>query len=712
LKALGSKFFVAGMFLLSTNSYAANIFGTAKPPSAPDADTAAVEVGVKFKSSVDGKITAIRFYRGKVNSSGYVVNLWSSAGTNLARKNAAAGSTGWRNVKLNTPINIKAGQVYIASYFTNKGRYSAVNNGLANAVVKGSLTALDSASSGGNGVYRYASSSGFPNQTYLASNYFVDVEFTASTTSPLPPTVSLQANPSTIQSGDSSSLVLSSSNATSCTGSGFSTGGAVSGSFSVSPSATTSYSVSCSGAGGSASASATVTVSATPPPPPPPPSGVQLPGPSAELHANNPYYTCVNNLYVSTSGNDANNGTQASPVKTLSRATALLPSTAAARAGYCVNVMDGTYNVPDTNLEKGGNVASKTGFVVYRSMSLNGAKLKATGYDILRLFAPYIIIDGFELIGTRSNGAGINSCYNYGFHNGVHHIISMNNYVHDMGDGGIKHCWAEWFWVIHNRMDLNANNTWDSGVTTYQPSEVSSYQPTAYDNQWTPYHNVYVYNRMNGNLTAPQNGPHTDGNGLIYDDTRHWQSTPNTEYAPRALIMGNLSWANGGSGIRVGPSSAHADVFNNTAYKNMLDTVNNATWRGDFYAQDAKDVVFKNNIAYAIPGSGYLQYNSPFLVGNSESSVLLLRNISFGANNTVLSPAVFSATANKANVNPLMVNPASGNFALCTGVGVPAASCTGASPAIGYGEVVPYWQQQTAGQVDLGACPAGIVACP
>jgi len=74
------------------------------------------------------------------------------------------------------------------------------------------------------------------------------------------PTASLSASPATIASGQASTLAWSSTNATSCTGSGFSASG-TSGSTTVSPSATTTYSVTCTGPGGSASASATVTVS-------------------------------------------------------------------------------------------------------------------------------------------------------------------------------------------------------------------------------------------------------------------------------------------------------------------------------------------------------------------------------------------------------------------------------------------------------------------
>jgi hypothetical protein len=78
------------------------------------------------------------------------------------------------------------------------------------------------------------------------------------------PTANLTASPTTINSGQSSNLSWSSTNATSCTGTGFSTGNAVSGGpVTVSPKGTTTYSVTCTGAGGTSSpANATVTVNA------------------------------------------------------------------------------------------------------------------------------------------------------------------------------------------------------------------------------------------------------------------------------------------------------------------------------------------------------------------------------------------------------------------------------------------------------------------
>lgn len=79
-------------------------------------------------------------------------------------------------------------------------------------------------------------------------------------------TANLSANPTSIIGGDSSNLTWSSSGATSCTGTNFSTGfsNATSGNTDVYPLSTTVYTVTCSGPGGSAQDDATVTVSGSP----------------------------------------------------------------------------------------------------------------------------------------------------------------------------------------------------------------------------------------------------------------------------------------------------------------------------------------------------------------------------------------------------------------------------------------------------------------
>ncbi len=96
----------------------------------------------------------------------------------------------------------------------------------------------------------------------------IDTADTGDCTGPTDPTegtevtATLTANPTAVALGESSTLTWSSTGATSCTGIGFNTNGATSGSTSVSPANTANYIVTCTAPGGSDTASATVTVGA------------------------------------------------------------------------------------------------------------------------------------------------------------------------------------------------------------------------------------------------------------------------------------------------------------------------------------------------------------------------------------------------------------------------------------------------------------------
>ena len=81
--------------------------------------------------------------------------------------------------------------------------------------------------------------------------------------SPTAPTLSFSANPPTVAPGASSTLSWSSTNATSCSGVGFSPSRA-SGSLFVSPTVSTTYSITCTGSGGSTTQSAAAIVNPVP----------------------------------------------------------------------------------------------------------------------------------------------------------------------------------------------------------------------------------------------------------------------------------------------------------------------------------------------------------------------------------------------------------------------------------------------------------------
>ena len=156
--------------------------GTEIPDVLSAPDSSAVEVGVKFRSNVNGFVTGIRFYKGPNNTGTHIGNLWSAVGTRLATATFTnETATGWQQVNFSAPVAITANTTYVASYFAPAGGYSYTRPYFANGGVDvDPLYLLGDAEAGGNGVYVYAASSAFPVNSYQATNYWVDVVFEAS----------------------------------------------------------------------------------------------------------------------------------------------------------------------------------------------------------------------------------------------------------------------------------------------------------------------------------------------------------------------------------------------------------------------------------------------------------------------------------------------------------------------------------------------------
>jgi VCBS repeat-containing protein len=159
-----------------------SIWSPSTVPGTADAnDNAAVELGLKFQTSVSGSVLGVRFYKGPLNTGTHIGNLWSSNGTLLATATFVNESaSGWQQVNFATPVSISANTTYIVSYFAPQGEYAFDANFFASSgVTNGPLHALaTSQDSGGNGVFHYGGSSSFPSQTFNAANYWVDVVFT------------------------------------------------------------------------------------------------------------------------------------------------------------------------------------------------------------------------------------------------------------------------------------------------------------------------------------------------------------------------------------------------------------------------------------------------------------------------------------------------------------------------------------------------------
>ena len=153
---------------------------SATPAVPADTDGQEIELGVKFRSNVNGYVCGIRFYKGNLNTGIHTGTLWrTSDGQALATATFTNESTsGWQQVNFSAPVAINANDIYVASYHSSQ--YFALTSGdlLATGVSNGPLSAPATGEVGGNGVYRVGPS-GLPTSTFGGNNYWVDVVFTA-----------------------------------------------------------------------------------------------------------------------------------------------------------------------------------------------------------------------------------------------------------------------------------------------------------------------------------------------------------------------------------------------------------------------------------------------------------------------------------------------------------------------------------------------------
>jgi len=142
-----------------------------------ESDPGSVELGVRFRSDVDGEITGLRFYKGPANTGTHVGSLWTAGGALLAQATFTGESaSGWQQVDFAAPVAIDADTTYVASYHAPNGGYAATNGYFAGQGADSPpLHALADGVDGANGVYNYGPAGVFPTSTYLSSNYWVDV---------------------------------------------------------------------------------------------------------------------------------------------------------------------------------------------------------------------------------------------------------------------------------------------------------------------------------------------------------------------------------------------------------------------------------------------------------------------------------------------------------------------------------------------------------
>ncbi|WP_285560899.1 DUF4082 domain-containing protein [Actinoplanes regularis] len=156
------------------------VFSSASTPDVESAsEAAALELGMRFISAVDGYVTGVKFYKGDRNTGTHTGTLWSDTGQELATGTFTnETSSGWQTLLFATPVAITANTPYVVSYHTNEGFYSYSGAYFGSAHSSYPLTAVADSATGHNGLFTASASKAFPTSSWNASNYWVDAVFT------------------------------------------------------------------------------------------------------------------------------------------------------------------------------------------------------------------------------------------------------------------------------------------------------------------------------------------------------------------------------------------------------------------------------------------------------------------------------------------------------------------------------------------------------
>ncbi|MGC9449587.1 cadherin-like domain-containing protein [Cereibacter johrii] len=145
--------------------------GAAQPKVASFRDYHAVELGMKFVADVPSEMEAMRIYVGSRYNGIESVTLRTADGKVVATQSVdGLTGTGWQEIAFDTPVQLQAGQTYVASYFTSTGRYSYSDYYFTKAKDAGPISVGANA-----GVFSYADKSTLPTSSYHGNNYWIDV---------------------------------------------------------------------------------------------------------------------------------------------------------------------------------------------------------------------------------------------------------------------------------------------------------------------------------------------------------------------------------------------------------------------------------------------------------------------------------------------------------------------------------------------------------
>jgi hypothetical protein len=269
--------------------------------------------------------------------------------------------------------------------------------------------------------------------------------------------------------------------------------------------------------------------------------------------------TLLSAYFVSTSGNDAGNGSAASPWRTLQRAADV------AAAGDVVNVAAGTYSA-GFYTDRSGTAANPITFLASTGTIITGRNTR-TPDGINLEGADYVVIDGFTInntSGTITRG-GIRSVLN-------HHATIRNNVVDGAGTWGIFSGFSDDLLIENNRLSRSIA---EHGIYVSNSGD----RPIIRNN--VSFSNRGCGIHMNGDISMGGDGiisgALVEGN-VIYDNGRGGGSGINGDGVQDSTFRNNLLYNNHASGLSLYMIDGGAGSKNNIVANNTILMPSDGRW--------------------------------------------------------------------------------------------------------------------------------------
>lgn len=362
--------------------------------------------------------------------------------------------------------------------------------------------------------------------------------------------------------------------------------------------------------------------------------------------------------FASPSGVDTNNGLSAGSPKTLRGAdNATVP-------GDTVRLLAGTYDMSSTFFL---NSSGASGSNIIWQGNYNGEAIiqytgTSTGAVVENNGASYREFRNFTIDGGSTSYLGTVGIANIA---GSHHLTFDSLKIRNMGAAGITATATtgtapDYLTITNNRIfhcGYNPSTAWSSGISLNNQNQLSFFDAG------TGFHNIVAYNIICGEVDSSTH--HSDGNGIILDG-----------FAPNSLLLGNLLYNNGGSGIRLlDCDSTHAPngiwVVNNTMWKNVLDKTL-ASWPsyGEFHMNTVSAMVaVLNNIMVPWNSGSYT-----WIISGTAPTIAAKGNMGFGGAGTSGVPTSITTDSTQYRTldpGPFVAAPtldptADGQYSTCT----------------------------------------------